>query len=134
VSVKDTSIKAYQEIIEDGVLGNGQIEVYKTLIEEPDLTDCEISNLLGYKDPNKIRPRRKELLDLGLIQSSGKRECSITGKTAYQWEPKENPDLVYVKSMKDRMTKKICCPMCQGKGYIERTQTTLEGYNGKTNN
>jgi len=36
-------------------------------------------------DPNMVRPRRKELVDLGLVEEVGKRKCSISGRMALIW-------------------------------------------------
>ena len=62
-------------------------------------TDMEIARCLGYADPNRVRPRRKELADGQLIIPAGKRPCSVTGKTAMTW--RVHP------AYEDRVTKRI---------------------------
>lgn len=51
-----------------------------------DMTDREIADALGFQDPNAVRPRRKELVDMGLLSESDKRVCAITGKTVLTWK------------------------------------------------
>jgi len=48
-------------------------------------TDREIASLLGFSDPNHIRPRRNELVKKGLIAKIGMRKCEISGKLAILW-------------------------------------------------
>jgi hypothetical protein len=48
-------------------------------------TDQEVCNYACHNDPNYFRPRRNELVKLGLINEVGKRECKISGKTALIW-------------------------------------------------
>jgi len=49
-----------------------------------------IARGMGFLDPNKVRPRRKELLDMGLVVESGKRVCEFTGKLCYVWDVEEH--------------------------------------------
>lgn len=114
MTVRDTSIKTYNEIIAEGLLGDRQVEVYQLLEQRPDMTDMEITKALGQEDPNYARPRRKELLDMGLIESSGKRRCSITHREVYQWRIIENAPYKKLVKVKDR----IECRTCKGKGWV----------------
>lgn len=81
--VRDTSLLAYMDLKPE--LGERQELVFKAIKNRSGLTDREIANELGFSDPNKVRPRRKELYDLGLIKTIGKRECKITKRLAYIW-------------------------------------------------
>lgn len=81
--VRDTSLLAYMELQPD--LSHRQMIVYEIIKLYNGLTDTEIANKLGFSDPNKVRPRRKELYDLGLVRAVGKRQCSITKRLAYLW-------------------------------------------------
>ena len=85
--VRQTSIQAYRE--EQPHISERQKMVYWYIRHFPSLTDRELTKLIGFEDPNKVRPRRKELLDLGLITESGKRPCMVTGKTALTWKATE---------------------------------------------
>jgi len=49
------------------------------------LTDQEIAHKLGRLDPNYVRPRRNELVKLGLIHKFDKRVCSVSKKLALTW-------------------------------------------------
>lgn len=80
--MRDTSLLAYMELSD---ISEKQEKVLEAIKENPDSTDRELTIIMGYSDPNAVRPRRKELLDLGLIESSGKRECTISKKIAYTW-------------------------------------------------
>jgi hypothetical protein len=48
-------------------------------------TDLEVSRFSGHNDPNYFRPRRNELVKMGLIVEIGKRECSVSKKTSLIW-------------------------------------------------
>ena len=52
-------------------------------------TDRELSEFLGYADPNKVRPRRNDLMRFGLVREHGKRECGVSGKLALTWKVME---------------------------------------------
>lgn len=44
-------------------------------------TDREVMCMLGFTDPNAVRPRISEGIRAGLIRECGKRVCEWTGKT-----------------------------------------------------
>ena len=86
--VRQTSLLAFQDQLPH--LGRRQLEVLKA-IRDCNMhgiypTDREIARLLGYADPNKVRPRRHELMQNGLIEEAGKRKCKVTGKLALTWK------------------------------------------------
>jgi len=91
--VRDTSIEAWVELINNpDELNESYQDVLVALHElgKPS-TDREMARRLEYADPNKVRPRRNELADPAhfyhpLVREVGKRECEVTGKTAYVWE------------------------------------------------
>ena len=121
MTVQDTSIKTYHEIISEGLLGDRQVEVYELLAKNVPLTDMEITQKLGKKDPNYVRPRRKELVDMGIVEDAGKRKCSITNRDAYQWQIVEKA--AFKKLVKKLLKKdKIECAACHGKGWIDRRE------------
>lgn len=64
----------------------------------PNLTDREMSNILGYVDPNKIRPRRNELMKLGIVEEDCKRICLIGGKLSIAWHLSREKILAYIKN------------------------------------
>ena len=85
--VTDTSLKAYCQIKDEGVLGKMEELVYDYVIINPNQTDAEIAVGLGFeRDFNKTRPRRHGCVKKGLIEQSGKRECTVNkGRTAKTW-------------------------------------------------
>lgn len=83
-NVRDTSKQSYHELSPDD-LSDKQQTVLVVIHANPDCTDRELAELLGYDDPNELRPRRYELVDLGLVEQNGKRVCKVTGKKAYVW-------------------------------------------------
>lgn len=84
--VRDSSVDSYYKCIEEGIITGRQIEVLNLIRSSPMRTDREYADLLGVDDPNYVRPRRKELFDLGLVIDGGKRLCSVTGRTVYVWK------------------------------------------------
>ena len=84
MSVEQTSMLSWVEL--QPALGKRQDEVYFALQTLGIATDWEITKALGRNDPNYVRPRRKELYDLGLIRAVGKRPCTITKRTVLVWE------------------------------------------------
>lgn len=83
--VQQTSLLAYDDIKKD--IGLRQRLVLKGFREIGcDASDREVASHLGFRDPNMVRPRRKELFDLGLLYAFSKRSCKITGKTVITWK------------------------------------------------
>ena len=104
--IRDTSLLAFNEITATGLLGEREAIVYRAICQNPNKTDQELMQLLGQSDPNYVRPRRKELLDLELIEDAGTRECSVTGMTAHIWIAKKNPSIEELKAKKEAKKKK----------------------------
>lgn len=117
--VRDTSIVTYKEIISEGIVGIMQAEVLEYLAGHPDRTDTEIAIGLGYSDMNKVRPRRKELLDFGIIEDNGTRECIVTGRVVHQWRIKALLDRDEVVRNKDMLKTMVDCPLCKGTGKVK---------------
>jgi len=63
-------------------------KVYQTLHYAPALTANEVAQNPVFRGHqlDSIRPRFAELESLGVIRSSGSRECSVTRMTALLWE------------------------------------------------
>lgn len=86
--VDETSIKAYREIIAEGLLGDMQVQVADYISKTPNCTDKEMSE--ATKMPiNCVTPRRNELVKMGVVEDMGTRKCSITGRTAHYWRVKD---------------------------------------------
>lgn len=82
--MRETSLLAYSEL----ELNKMQTLVFETIQKLGCPTDLEIAKYLGFSDPNKVRPRRTELLNLGKITECEKRICSVSGKLVYSWRIK----------------------------------------------
>lgn len=87
--IAETSQESYQQIKEQ--LGERQQEILEALRDfdraGKDATDYELTIYLGQHDPNYVRPRRHELVNIfKLVGFSQKRICSITGKKALAWK------------------------------------------------
>ena len=84
MGVRQTSLKAYYELKVSG-LGKRQLLVYKGFERYGDSTDLEMCHNLCFNDPNKIRPRRNELVKQGFLVEKGKKTCGVSGKQAITW-------------------------------------------------
>ena len=60
-----------------------QEEVYSFLHDHPNITDKDISRLLEL-DINCVTPRRGELVDLKLVENTGRMQ-QVNGRTAKVW-------------------------------------------------
>lgn len=80
--IQQTSIDSYHTLTDKQTK---QQRVYQIIKANPNLTDRELTFIMGSKDPNNVRPRRKELVDLGFVEASGKRVCVVSKKTALTW-------------------------------------------------
>lgn len=78
-------------------------QIIMLLQNNKNLTDREMAAMLGYNDPNKVRPRRNELSNAEfhkrtkqkirevILEEDTKRICNITGKLSIAWRiSKEN--------------------------------------------
>lgn len=88
--VRDTSLDAYLEIISDpGSLNDRYQDILIALSEMVvPSSDYEIASHMGFDDPNKVRPRRYELVNdfyKPFLEEKGKRVCRKTGKTVFVW-------------------------------------------------
>jgi len=84
-NVRDTSLNSYIELKDSGKLEAREQEIYELIKQQGPMTDNEITQTLGYKDRNEISPARWRLVDQGVLIDYGKRKCSITERTVYQW-------------------------------------------------
>jgi len=80
--VRDTSLEAYYSIER---LGEKQRRVLAYIKAFPGSTDRELAQMMNCADPNGVRPRRKELVDLGLVVECGARVCRVSGRRALTW-------------------------------------------------
>lgn len=84
--VRETSVSVYEDIKSEGVVLNNQQKVLDALKRFGACTDSEMAQFLGYDDPNKVRPRRKELVDEGLVVRVGTSVCEVSGRRVFVWD------------------------------------------------
>lgn len=85
--MRQTSLMAYEEIIEAGQLAKQENQVYRIIAKaEPwrGVTDNEISLFTGIKI-NAVCGRRNGLYKKGLIRCIGKRPCQRTKRYCMAW-------------------------------------------------
>ena len=80
--MRETSLDAYFSLQK---LGHLQKQVYDAIKILGCPTDLEIAKFLGYSDPNKVRPRRNDLLKMQFITDCERRICSVSGRLSYSW-------------------------------------------------
>jgi len=90
VGVRDTSLDAYLEIISDPSSLNERYQDILIAVNEIGVpsSDYEIAEYLGFDDPNKVRPRRFELVYnfyKPFLEEKCKRVCRRTGKMVFVW-------------------------------------------------
>ncbi len=83
-----TSLEAYRQILETGVLGKAAWKVYDALFQSASgLTRNELDRTLAPGKPNAIYSRRlTELERRGVVWRNGTRECAVTGKVCDVWD------------------------------------------------
>lgn len=120
--IQETSTKSYNECFIDRTVNNNQEMVYKALLRLGEATDRELTEFLGLEDPDVIRPRRKELVDLGEVIESKKRKCRVSGKWVIAWKPKGNNEKVIIK-------KKECLSNIEMNNLIRTLQKKIPNCN-----
>jgi len=80
--VKDTSLSAYAEVLEN--LGERQLEVYKALYDLKEANNTMISEHL-HLSINNVTPRISELRSYGIVRQSKKDICPYTKKRTIFW-------------------------------------------------
>ena len=88
--VRDTSLDAYMEIVSNPGSLNSRYQDILIAVDglgKPS-SDYEIASFLEFGDPNKVRPRRYELVNnfyKPFLEEKGKRVCRMTGKRVFVW-------------------------------------------------
>jgi len=83
LTVRSTSLKAYKEITESGLLAQRERLAYMTIYKYGPVTGKELSKLMGIAEQWKICSVLKKK---GLAREVGKRNCKITGRECYIWD------------------------------------------------
>ena len=88
MKTRQTSIDCYNEIKEEGLLSTMRFKVYEAILKKAPCTSGEAFAIMTTKE-NQIsqsRARFTELRELGVIYEKGEKQCSITGRTAIEWD------------------------------------------------
>lgn len=110
---RETSIQAYNQIKDEGLLSALRFQVYESLIENGSMTAQESWHYLrdkaarrGEARINGITPRFSELRELGVVYEKTVRPCKITKRNAIEWEVTDQLPV------KKEAIKKEKCPCC----------------------
>jgi len=102
--VRDTSIKIYNEIKNNGLLSKRRFQVYEVLFDYGPLTGAQVARIVikkygswGYSET--IRNRLTELRDWGCVSELDTVVCPISGNSVNLWDvtlklPKKPPQKV----------------------------------------
>ena len=84
---RQTSLDAYNELCRSGKANQQRSVVLKAVMDSTrPVTRAELEVSTGMRI-NCITGRVKELLELGWITETGRRECSVTGNSVYELSP-----------------------------------------------
>lgn len=88
MATRQTSIDCYNQIKANGLLSKKRFEIYEALCNLAPCTSAEaLSTMLSKNSAiTSSRARFTELRELGVIYEKGTKRCSITGKTAIEWD------------------------------------------------
>lgn len=67
-------------------------QIMEAIIEHGPMTVDELMDLLGYHDPNRIRPRLTELAHAGALCTIGKRQSRRSGRMVAVWAVNEQKE------------------------------------------
>lgn len=86
--IRQTSVRAYNEIKRSGALSRMRWRVYRTVYHHGPLTAHELDERLAQHGETKTsyHKRLSELLRVGVCRVVGERPCNITGRIAMLWD------------------------------------------------
>lgn len=119
-----TTALAYQEILTNKLLSEERMLVYTSIYKHGPLTAGEcfmkmVEDALGHVIvKGSVCARLSELRMLGCVAESGKKKCSLTGKTVILWKATNRIPIKELPRL-DR----VRCDCCKGKGYILKKAT-----------
>ncbi len=130
----DTSYEQYKTLVERGVITDQQAHVFWGYLHysgySQPVTDSEMATALHKDDVYFVRRRRNELYKAGVLESVGKRMCTITGITCHVWRVVAGVTWGnfrgYMITWRED-AKKTICPTCGGSGkIIDVSDITIE--------
>lgn len=117
--VRKTSIEAYNQIKNNGLLSERRMQVYDLLYKYGPLTALQVIDhfrrtLINFSSTGNLSTRLSELRDMGVVEELGTTKCPIGGRNVILWDV---TDRLPVKVEKKKKTK---CPFCNGTGKQEQ--------------
>lgn len=122
---RQTSVDAYKEIRDNGLLSERRWQVYDVLFHYGPLTGNEALKILVacYKifagNAPSIISRLGELRAMGVVMETKQRACTVTGMTVIEWDVTDKLPVKFDKPVKEK------CKSCNGTGYIQTQQSNL---------
>ena len=80
-AIHPNSQAAYHEEKDAGHFNQREMMILAALRRVGSATDRALMELLGFTEPNQVRPRVNHLLEMGAILHDGDTRCPVTGKT-----------------------------------------------------
>jgi hypothetical protein len=89
---RKTSIDCYHQIKDEGLLSKRRLQVYEALYKKAPCTSLEaMKSVLNSNNTfSQSRARVTELRELGVIYEKGVKKCSVSGRTAIEWDLTDN--------------------------------------------
>lgn len=123
--IRQTSIEAYQQIKDRGLLSKRRWEVYDVVYHHGPLTAGEIGRKMpSYRasvstaDRN-IHARLSELRKMGVLTEVRERDCTVTGMRVIEWDVTDKLPVSFEKPVKTK------CRHCNGRGFYLEEQVRL---------
>ncbi len=84
-SIQQTSVQTFYELMEEGKLGERQKRTFEGFRKYGHHTDLEMVRILHLMEPNQLRPRRNELVKVGVLEEKDRRKCEVSSRRAIVW-------------------------------------------------
>ena len=85
--VRETSLRAYEEIRDSGILSQRQVQAYEVFYKHGPLTGNELSDKMGIPGQWKLCSIMKKR---GVLKEVGLKVCRITGREVIAWDVTDN--------------------------------------------
>lgn len=83
-NVRESSVKTYRDIIDEGLLGLQEEIVFDFFYRNPWSSDRECCEFTGLRI-NCVTGRRNKLVEMGCVLERGRRLCSVSGRNVLVW-------------------------------------------------
>ncbi len=118
MTVREISVEAFRQIIDEGLLSRRRMEIYTALFFHGPCAASELVRHIpgGRSNPTQsnVHARLGELRDLGVVRELDPVRCPSTGRMVIAWQT------TGALPSKRSKPKHIKCTYCHGKGYVEQ--------------